>query len=291
MENVEPTPNVDNSDTQSLLDTGADKVVETPADKVVETPAKNTDVTPSSFEDLLSSLPDELKAHASLSKFKSFEDITKSYIEQEKLVGRKTAIPGEDATAEEWATFYNASGRPEDSNAYGIEIPEALSGIANSQDRTNAALAAAHEAGLSKRQADVLFSKLFEMEVGDVNTQVEAAQAKLKVDQQTLYDEWGTGKDFEAQAAKVTAFEKKIGVFDEFEANGFNANPTILKAFAKLAGDLSNDSTIDSLHDSVPVDTNAVTILQNEMSAAIESGDKDAARAAQMKLRKIYQGD
>ena len=56
-----------------------------------------------------------------LSKFKSIDDLGKSYSELEKKLGNTVTIPGENASDEEKTAFYQKLGRPESADGYSIE--------------------------------------------------------------------------------------------------------------------------------------------------------------------------
>lgn len=291
MDNDTPAP-ADNVSTQSLLDTSAPdttdtSTTDTSTDTTTDTSTDTTDNTDSSFEAVLAGFSDDLKDSDSLKQFKSVEDLAKSFVEQKKLVGRKTAIPGDEATAEEWAEFYNNAGRPEGADKYGIEIPAEFADIPGASDKANAAFEAAHEAGLSKKQAETLFGKLFEGEVSEMTNQKAAAEKQYADSKDALFEAWGTGEKFEAEVRKVTAFQKKAGFYEDFEAAGLNSNPTLLIALSKIANSIGADSSIDTMHDSSTVDSSSLAALQKSLTAAIKSGDTDEARNIQARLRNI----
>lgn len=72
-----------------------------------DSPENNQQQTnePKSF---LETLPEELRANPSLQKFTKAEDVAKSYVEMQALLGNKVTKPGKDATPEQIAEFYGA---------------------------------------------------------------------------------------------------------------------------------------------------------------------------------------
>jgi len=62
----------------------------------------------------LSALPPELQKEKSLEKFDSIPPLVKSYLELEKSLNSRVAIPQPNATNEEWHKFYTRLGLPED---------------------------------------------------------------------------------------------------------------------------------------------------------------------------------
>jgi len=277
----ETTDNVDNGSAQNSLLNGGD-TGEPNSTETTTTTTDNSEMP--GFEALVKSLPDDLQANPNLSKFQNFEDLAKSYIEQSKLVGRKTTIPGEDASADDWNEFWKNAGRPESPNEYGIDVPEQLQ-----SDRVETALQAAHDAGLTKKQAEAFMGKMFEVELAAAEEQSTAQAEALKAHKTKLEETWG--KNFSDEAAKVTALEKKLGVFEDFEAAGLNANADLLIALSKIANDLKGESTIDTIHNNdkdVSVNQEIQT-LRTQMFQANKEGDAAKRDEIRIKLNKLYE--
>ncbi|MGX6959680.1 MAG: hypothetical protein ACIPMY_00080 [Rickettsia endosymbiont of Pentastiridius leporinus] len=58
----------------------------------------------------LSSLSDELKNSKSLKKFKDISSLASSYLEAEKNLNSRVAVPKNDVSNEEWHKFYSRLG-------------------------------------------------------------------------------------------------------------------------------------------------------------------------------------
>lgn len=72
-------------------------------------------------------LGEEYAENKSLEKFKSVQDLAKSYVELEKQVGKpKVGVPDENSTDEQRAEFYKSLGVPDDAAGYEFKRPEAL---------------------------------------------------------------------------------------------------------------------------------------------------------------------
>src|SRR5581483_7834125 len=56
----------------------------------------------------------------------SFEGLAKKARDAESLIGKSVQLPGDNATAEELAKFYNRLGRPEKADAYEFKLPDGL---------------------------------------------------------------------------------------------------------------------------------------------------------------------
>jgi hypothetical protein len=125
-----------------------------PAEVAPSSPS--TDVAPETTGNTLTenvsswkdNLPDDLKDHKSLSKFKEPEDVLKSYIHLEKEYGSKhnaINIPGEGSSDEEWNGFYDKF-RPENAEGYNLE------GLSDQEKEVFSK--AFYDNGLSQKQVD-----------------------------------------------------------------------------------------------------------------------------------------
>jgi len=283
MDNTETEETVDNSSTLDSLITNKETTTEETSTEETSTEETTTkETTTVGFADLLEGLPEGLKDNASLGKFESFDDLAKSYIEQEKLVGRKTTIPDSEASDDDWNDFYKNAGRPETVNEYGIEVPDDLKGA-----RSDAALQAAHDSGLTKRQAEAFMGKMFELESGYADTAGQAMTDARDAAKGQLDEAWGN--DFDIEAGKVVALQKQLGVFDQLEADGSNGNPNVLLAFSKMAKQLKVESAMDNIHESTDNSAeSSINDLREEMMQANRDGDIALRDKLNRKLDKVY---
>jgi hypothetical protein len=68
-------------------------------------------------------LPADLRGDDILSRYKSIEDLAKGHVETTRFARGRVAVPGADATPEQFAEFA-AKVRPADAAAYDISVPE-----------------------------------------------------------------------------------------------------------------------------------------------------------------------
>lgn len=131
-------------------------------------------------------------------------EAVKSYQNLEKLLGadragRTVVLPGENATPEEKAAFYEKLGRPASPADYGIKPgeggdPKALEPFLNKF----------HELGLSKAQAEELTKFTGEL-AKQQQTQTAAQKATaFQADDQSLRTEWGAAYDQNVMAARAS---------------------------------------------------------------------------------------
>ena len=117
------------------------------------------------------------------------------------------AMPGKDATPEQWAEFYNKLGRPEAADGYELPVPEGDDGAFAKQ-----ASAWMHEAGLSKEQGAKLAAKWNELaatqQAAQAKAEADAAQAqhvKNTAEAAELKTAWGQNFDANMHYAKQAA--------------------------------------------------------------------------------------
>jgi hypothetical protein len=130
--------------------------VETPA---IETPAVETPaVETPTWRD---SLPDELKADATLARYADVPALAKAHVEAHRVAKSKVVVPGADADEAAMGAFFDAIGRPASADDYNIPTVE-LPVDASPEDRAALAEAVkpfkefAHKIGLRPEQATAL---------------------------------------------------------------------------------------------------------------------------------------
>jgi hypothetical protein len=107
----------------------------------------------------LATLPEEIRSEASLQSFADPGALAKSYVNAQKMLGGRIALPGEKATEKDWSEFYTKIGRPETADKYAlpkdIKLHEALS-IDEAKLKTT--FEGFHKMGLTGKQAEGVMS-------------------------------------------------------------------------------------------------------------------------------------
>lgn len=172
------------------------------------------------------------------------EDLGRSYINLEKLVGRdKVPIPTSDDDEEGWHRWYAASGRPEAPDKYDLKRPDKLpDGLDYDEDLEKDFRTWAHSNGLNKRQANNFYE-------GWVKKQVERHAAWHDQVRQTRSR--GLQELSRAHGQQVDAIiaDAKVGfrhAGDEaLEAKlkqyGLDNDPDIVRAFAKVGREMGGE--------------------------------------------------
>lgn len=188
-------------------------------------------------------LPDELKNSPSLAKFKDKASLVKSYLEGERALSARVAIPKESATEAEWEAFYKKIGRPEDKRyrpddlAVNGEEEEAI--LARYEDLF-------HASGLTKRQGQAVLSRMIEVS----STLEEEAKAKADTTRtqnlKALEEAFGDKMDL-----TIKRIEAALGQFGGdarqelaslVEETGYN--PALVQFLSRVGENLASDRLI-----------------------------------------------
>lgn len=195
--------------------------------------------------DWRTSLPDELKNDASLHSIKDVASLAKGYVHAQKLVGAdKIAKPSDKWDEKQWGEFYDAAGRPKEAKDYSfpkdVKMPTGLELDPKSLDDAKAVF---HKAGLSGKQAEAVLGYYAQLVgQGHVAKETDSLKAKetLMAD---LQKEWGTTTDHRLSMANQVAVQfGGTDLLDALTESGLHMNPHVIKAFAKIAENLSEDS-------------------------------------------------
>lgn len=194
-------------------------------------------------------LPEDLRANASISKFKSVAELAKGYVNAESLIGTKR-IPEPQATwkEEDWNALYSSLGRPTNPDGYKLpddfKLPEGLTLDAEKMKKANVAL---HSAGLTPAQ----YNKVMAYYAGTLGEAQAAAQASQQraVAQGTaaLKQEWGENYGPNLDIAKSVV--AKFGGDDlmaSLEKSGAANDPLFIKSLHRIGVAMLDDKAIGS---------------------------------------------
>ncbi len=213
--------------------------------------------------DWKASLPDELKSAKSLQSINSVEDLVKSYVNAQSVIGKKV----EDMTPEQLAAYSAKLGRPETPDGYQLELPEnADENLVGWFKNT------AHELGLPAEQTGKLFSAYNNM-VAEQTKALEIQQQSRMIDElKTLKQEFGPEFDKRTEFAN-RALEEFGGkeLIDVINQSGLGNNPALVKAFAKAGMMLSEGNFVEG------ASSGKFGVTPADASARIDTLRKDPA--------------
>lgn len=130
-------------------------------------------------------LPPEIRDSKSLDSIKSLQALASSFVSAQKMVGAdKLAIPGKDATPEEWGRVFDALGRPKEATGYSALSGEAC-GLAPEQAK--AVGETFWKEGFTDRQVSAIMD-LYRQQTQATEQSADASRAAAEAD---LRKEWG----------------------------------------------------------------------------------------------------
>ena len=196
--------------------------------------------------DFKSLIPDAYKEEKALQNFQDMDGFVKSYLHSQKLVGSdKIPIPNKYATDEDWNAVYEKLGKPTSPDGYEYNLPKEAKLDENS---LKAFSTEAHKLGLLPKQAQGIikyYNDLAGASETEANTKAEAARTEAE---KNLRKEFGSTFNDRITAAKKLA-TSTLG--NEFlnntllqDGSKLGDNPTVVKAFADLAAQMSEDNII-----------------------------------------------
>ncbi len=154
---------------------------------------------------------DGAKLSRYLERFKSPQDLAKSYLHAQATISRGgVKLPGEKATPDEIAAFNKAFGVPEKPDAYKLTRPQ---GIEAAPEAEGKFLAAAHAAGLNQKQVDAVLGHYWSLQ-----GEALAAQRTAQQEQQRIADETRAATGRALDEAWGYARENNLGRINQFLA-------------------------------------------------------------------------
>lgn len=219
-----------------------------------------------SGNDFLSSIPEEIRNHPSLSPIKDVENLARSYVNAQRLIGADKIPMPANPTEEDLDRIYTRLGRPETPDAYGIS-PD---GNVITEERAVEYADIAHKLRLTPEQASGVL-EYYRSAVQNDTAAITANndQAREQAVSQ-LQAEWGQQYD-----AKIEAAQKAV---DRFDAGGLmelqladgsvlGNHPEIIKAFANIAEFRASVTSEDTISESASSLGMTPAQAQNEIDA------------------------
>ena len=235
MENQTTEPQVQ-SDTKTVSDQSQPTTLGTPV--VAEQPKED-------IVDFKSLIPESFKDEKSLENFDNMEDLLKSYLHAQKMVGAdKIPVPNKFATDEDWKEVFTRLGAPKSPEDYKYSFKD--DEVDPNQLKTFNETA--HRLGLLPKQAEALVKYYNDLNKGQ-SEQLEAqaieAQTKTEAD---LKKEFGPQFNKRLDQAKRLAIntlgEDFLNKTVLKDGSRLGDNLEVIKAFSNLADKLSEDEIV-----------------------------------------------
>lgn len=191
----------------------------------------------------------DIKSSQSLDKFKGKNDkellghVAKAYVNLEKMP-RGVTPPKEGAPKEDWDKFYNALGRPETVDQYGIKlkVPENMPW---SKPAEKILLEKAHARGLSKAQAEGLLNDYVAVMGEGMSVMKQAQAADAEKAYEVIRSEWGGMTDRNLALVNRVVHEFGGGEFKEYlDETNLGNDPRFLKFCLKMGSPMLEGNLI-----------------------------------------------
>lgn len=191
-----------------------------------------------SVEGWKSSIPEEIRGHASLEHINDIGALAKSYVHAQQMVGAdKIALPGKSATPDEWGEVYAKLGRPESPDGYELAYNNLPEGAEMDDGMVSWFKDTAHKAGMNPQQAQMMLDAYNEMQFSDAENIGLEAQARVEQIEGELRKEYGQAFDDRMALANGVLAEFGNPEITEVQlADGtmLGDNPEIIRMLANM---------------------------------------------------------
>lgn len=191
-----------------------------------------------------------------LSKFNSWNDVGRAYMEAQGKLSQSITLPGKDTTDEERAQLYERLGRPKSPQGYKVDQPKTIDDAEWERVR-----ASAFEGGLSENQfRQQLLSSLKARQAADAEM-TAAVKADTETKLEALKKEWGP--DYEP---RMLASQRAIRQFltadldKKLRTSGLSKDPDMVRMFALIGEELGEKSLTEG---KITVDTPVTQLTYN----------------------------
>ena len=217
-----------------------------PEGTMLETPAEVAEG--GSGNDFLSTIPEDLRDHPSLSPIKDVGNLARSYVNAQRLIGADKVPLPVNPTDEDLDNIYGKLGRPENPDGYEI----AVDGNIVTEEVAKSYSDVAHKLRLTPEQASGVLEYYRSM-VQETGSMSEAAETQQRNDtEMSLRKEWGD--EFDARIEDAGNIAKQFGgngILDMRLADGTKVgnHPDFIKAFANMAEFRQSVTSEDTVSD------------------------------------------
>ena len=169
------------------------------------TPTPGTSVTVESG-DWREALSSDLRGDSHIQAYDDLETFAKTAVHAQHQLGKKGVIPpGENATVQDYAKFYEQLGRPANVDKYSPadfkETVEWKEGVPRDETFESEMMQEMYDAGLTPTQAERIFSKYAQNSTGRYEQAVEEHASNQQSLDEQLSKEFGYAKDARLEAA------------------------------------------------------------------------------------------
>jgi len=223
-----------------------------------------------SGNDFLGMIPEELRDHPSLSPIKDVENLARSYVNAQKLIGADKIPMPVNPSDEDLDRIYNRLGRPETPQGYEIAVDGNIVTEEVAQDFAEIS----HKLRLTPDQAKGIMD-YYRSSVEQTNAgSTEQAEAFRQTTEEALKSEWGRAYDQKLNQAVNAAKEfSNPEIFDLQLSDGsrLGDNPEFIKTFAKIAEFRQTVTSEDTISENAQANVMTPKQAQAEIDAIMNN--------------------
>jgi hypothetical protein len=179
-----------------------------------------------------------------LARFKTQNDLGKSYLELERKLGASVVLPGKNAKQEDWDAFYKRLGRPDSPDGYELQSVVTEEGVKLDDVGDVEFRKQAHELGLTKNQAETLHKWWINAIIGQTEKVKELARQKKREASDDLRKEYGL--DYDKKLALIGLVNRKFGSdgWIPYLNRGPGNDPEFLRFLIKIGEAISEETLV-----------------------------------------------
>jgi hypothetical protein len=223
-----------------------------------------------SGNDFLGMIPEELRDHPSLSPIKDVENLARSYVNAQRLIGADKIPMPVNPSDEDLDRIYNRLGRPETPQGYEIAVDGSIVTEEVAQDFAEIS----HKLRLTPDQAKGIMD-YYRSSVEQTNAgSTEQAEAFRQTTEESLKSEWGRAYDQKLNQAVNAAKEfSNPEIFDLQLSDGsrLGDNPEFIKTFAKIAEFRQTVTSEDTISENAQANVMTPKQAQAEIDAIMNN--------------------
>lgn len=174
------------------------------------------------------------------------EDLGRSYLNLEKLLGReKVPVPVDESDEEGWNRWYAATGRPEKPDEYEFERPDLPQDLPYDEESEKAFREWAHINGLNKKQAKNLYDAYVKTQVdrhAEYHNLQKQSRAKIEGDLRREYGNQYEGKVALAKSAIQSFTDPDYRQF--LDESGLGNDPRMIRAWIRVGEKMNGESKL-----------------------------------------------
>lgn len=164
-------------------------------------------------------------------------EVARSLINTKAKLSSTRRVPGDDAPAEDWGSFYNSMGRPETPDAYSLpEVPDTLKSTIESLRSV------AHEKGLTQAQFEAL-AQTAGAEASQADAQLEQARKSWEDQVREQHGEKADDRIAKAKSAMDKLLADDPVAAAVVQRFGLDKHPAIMNTLLKAHNAMSDDAT------------------------------------------------